>query len=409
MWKWTDSQNIKAIILDGNSLDDEYLSFPYHQYIQNINVFIVQDAYRVRPLRYDYIEYYDIPTLLQEILEKAKCSSFSVISISHNPLFLKEMMQNHIGTVLIGELKKEFLKNTPDFTNVSLKSLPNILLNKRMGYGAEVFSTYNKARRTMSLLRCESKIELSNHTFKTVELYFGGRYYAKRHEYLLNDPLSFVVRGFKQQYIESVDLFFESAIQFIRKKENVDILTSIPLKPHDIDIQKFDRFSSLKLNHNSKDEIRLQKVLQCKKDFSQKGNDLFVRKESVIGAFEVIQDVKGKNIVIIDDVFSTGATMFEAIKTLYDAGANNVIGILLAVNQMTESSSLIYQNLTCPCCGSPMELRMNSKNGQIFFGCKEYQSHPEEKYTIDVAEGLDMLKKINQLTVTDVIDLEDEY
>jgi len=409
MWKWTDSNHIKAIILDGDSLDNEFFEFPYDQYIPSVKVFIVKDIWKLKDIQQKCIEYYDISSLLQEILIKAKCHSFSVISISSSPLFLKEMMQNHIGTILMGDLKKDFLKNTPDFTQCSLKSLPNILTNKRTGYGAEVYATYSEARRTMSLLRCESEVELDNGVSKRTELYFGGRYYADKYQYLLNDPLSFLIKGFKNQYVKIIDLFFDSAIQFIRKKERIDILTYIPLKPKDIEMNKFDRFSSLKLEKNSKDGLTLQNILLCKKDFSQKGNDFFVRKETVKGAFVTTYDVRGKNIIIIDDVFVTGSTMVEAMKILYEAGANKVIAILLAVNQLTETSSISYKNLTCLYCESLMELKMNSKSGQMFFGCKEYKSHPDDKYTINVDKGLNLLKEINKLEVRDIIDLQDEY
>lgn len=409
MWKWTDSNHIKAIIIDADSLEKEFFEFPYHQYIPEVKVFIVKNIWNYEDIQQECIEYYDISSLLQEILIKAECESFSVISISSSPLFLKEMMQNHIGTILIGDLIKDFLKNTPDFTHCTLESLPNILSNKRIGYSAEVYATFGKPRKTMSLLRCESEIELDSGISKEIELYFGGRYYADKHLYLLNDPLSYIVKGFKFQYIKTVDLFFDSAIEFIRKKEEIDILTYVPLKPIDIEENKFDRFSSLKLERNINDGLTLQNVLLCKKNFSQKGNDLFVRKEVVKSAFQVTCDVKDKNIIIIDDVFSSGSTMFEAMRTLYQAGAKKVIAVLLAVNQLTESSSMSYKNLSCPYCGSPMELRMNSKNGQMFFGCKEYKSHPEDKYTIDVNKGLDLLKEKNKLEITDVIDLQDEY
>lgn len=35
MWKWTDPQNIKMLILDADSLDDEYLSFNYQTSLDN--------------------------------------------------------------------------------------------------------------------------------------------------------------------------------------------------------------------------------------------------------------------------------------------------------------------------------------------------------------------------------------
>lgn len=409
MWKWTDSNNIKAIILDGDSLENDFFEFPYNQYIPEVKIFVVKDIWDFEDIQQDCIEYYDISSLLQEILTKAECDSFSIISISSNPLFLKEMMQNHIGTILIGDLKKDFLKNTPDFTHCTLESLPNILSNKRTGYGAEVYATYSEAQKTMSLLRCESEVELDNCISKRIELYFGGRYYADKHQYLLNDPLSYIVKGFKFQYIQTVDLFFDSAIKFVRKKEDIDILTYIPLKPKDIEENKFDRFSSLQLKKNMNDGLILQNILFCKKNFSQKGNDLFVRKEVVKGAFEVTCDVNNKNIIIIDDIFTSGSTIFEAIKTLYKAGANKVIAILLAVNQMTESSSMRYQNLLCPYCGSSVQLKMNSKNEQMFFGCEKYKEHPEYKYTLNVDEGLKLLKEANKLEMIDIIDLQDEY
>lgn len=184
-------------------------------------------------------------------------------------------------------------------------------------------------------------------------------------------------------------------------------MTYIPLKPKDINEKKYDRFRNLKLVNSSQNGIKLQQVLGFNKDFSQKGNDLYVRKEIVKGAFNVLSDIKGKNIIVIDDVYSTGSTIEEAIKTLYENGANKVFAVLLAVNQMTESN-IEYQNLKCGECGNEMKLRKNKK-GELFFGCTAYYRHKAISTTMDLKQGLNLLKDKNKLEVTNDRDLEDEY
>lgn len=56
------------------------------------------------------------------------------------------------------------------------------------------------------------------------------------------------------------------------------------------------------------------------------------RLKNVKGAFAVknIEMIKNKNIVLLDDVTTTGATLKEARKTLIKAGAKKVIGITIA-------------------------------------------------------------------------------
>lgn len=262
----------------------------------------------------------------------------------------------------------------------------------------------------MSLLYCSESITLSDESEQNVDLYFGGRYYANKHMYILNDPLSYVVKKFKSRYVKAVDLFFDSACIHIARKEKIDYFTYIPLKPKDIKENKFDRFKSLKLTELKKGNIRLDNLLKCTKDFSQKGNDLYVRREVVKGTFQIIEnvDIENRTIVIIDDVFSTGSTIFEAAKTLYEAGAKKVIAIILSVNQLTESS-IEYKNLKCKVCGSNMRIRMNNNTGELFFGCENYMEHEEEKNTGELIPGMNALKKKNKFEIYEIIDLLDEF
>jgi ComF family protein len=55
------------------------------------------------------------------------------------------------------------------------------------------------------------------------------------------------------------------------------------------------------------------------------------RRENIKGAFKVIrpEEFRGKSILLVDDVFTTGSTMDECAGTLKEAGAEEVIGFTL--------------------------------------------------------------------------------
>jgi competence protein ComFC len=56
------------------------------------------------------------------------------------------------------------------------------------------------------------------------------------------------------------------------------------------------------------------------------------RLQNIIGSFEIknIEQIKGKTIIIIDDVTTTGGTMLEIMKVLKKSGAKKVIGFAVA-------------------------------------------------------------------------------
>jgi competence protein ComFC len=56
------------------------------------------------------------------------------------------------------------------------------------------------------------------------------------------------------------------------------------------------------------------------------------RLSNINGAFAVphTASVHGKNIILVDDVFTTGATMHEAARVLKNAGAKMIVGVVVA-------------------------------------------------------------------------------
>lgn len=54
------------------------------------------------------------------------------------------------------------------------------------------------------------------------------------------------------------------------------------------------------------------------------------RLKNVAGSFAASEDARGHTVLVIDDVYTTGATMGEAVRTLKAAGARRVYGITAA-------------------------------------------------------------------------------
>lgn len=224
----------------------------------------------------------------------------------------------------------------------------------------------------------------------------------------MDDPLSNLIRNFKQRYIPVIDDYFDSVVSFVNHNEKIDYLCYSPPKPKDFEEGRFNRFDSLKLSLAYKKGIQLENILECTKDFSQKGNDLYNRKEVVKGAYDVLVDIKDKHVVILDDVYSTGSTIEEIARTLYGNGAKQVTAILIAVNQMIQSTSLVYKHPVCKICGGNLKLRINQSSNKLFFGCENYRDGKQHSL-LNCKDGLKEVKMINKFEQIDLVDLEDIY
>lgn len=130
---------------------------------------------------------------------------------------------------------------------------------------------------------------------------------------------------FKKRYNKEADEYYDGALNLLNRNNPIDILTYVPMKPEDIRTGRFNRFQSLKLEKMNHQNIKLKNIVRCEKDFSQKHNDALHRAENVRGAYTVLEDVRGKNIAIIDDLYTTGSTISEIARVLYENGAQNVM------------------------------------------------------------------------------------
>lgn len=79
-------------------------------------------------------------------------------------------------------------------------------------------------------------------------------------------------------------------------------------------------------------------------------------------------DIKGKSILVLDDVITTGSTFTRAFELLKNAGAGRVVGLTLA-----KTVSIAEEDKPCAKCGKMMRLQKNHSTGERFWGCTGFR------------------------------------
>lgn len=82
-------------------------------------------------------------------------------------------------------------------------------------------------------------------------------------------------------------------------------------------------------------------------------------------------DLINKNIIVVDDQFTSSATAYEIATQLRNRGANNILFIALFY------LILPISNKVCPQCGKGMQIKINRKKGNKFYSCAPPQYRGE--------------------------------
>lgn len=90
------------------------------------------------------------------------------------------------------------------------------------------------------------------------------------------------------------------------------------------------------------------------------------RRNFISKYLKVIENIelRGKNIIVIDDQFTTSATAYEVTQKLHNKGAGNILFVaLFYLIDKVESEK------NCPTCGKILSIKINRKEGNKFFSC----------------------------------------
>jgi len=125
----------------------------------------------------------------------------------------------------------------------------------------------------------------------------------------------------------------------------IDVITAVPLHPQDEAKRGFDQVKPLA--RAVAKELHVPFVPLLKKSIrtkSQKSLSGAARAANLLGAFDVInsENLKGKRVLLIDDVVTTGATTNECAKMLkiYGAKAVYVLTIAVSANEKKQENEI---------------------------------------------------------------------
>lgn len=113
-----------------------------------------------------------------------------------------------------------------------------------------------------------------------------------------------------------------------------DILLPVPLHERRLREREFNQ-SALLAKHLSRHTgipVSLDSLIRTRDTAPQAGLSAGERRKNIRNAFYVQENgcIKGKNIILVDDVFTTGATLRECSRVLKRSGSENIYAVTLA-------------------------------------------------------------------------------
>lgn len=332
--------------------------------------------------------------ILVEILDKYDCNSNEAIIVTSDNNHLMYFSNYNIRCAHITKKWCNY-KIAPDYICQNVKSLVDVTTGKNGGFFAEAL-LQNKIKDKYCYL-LKNNCEVNGKAFT---IWAGGRYFAQgtaqSHYHLLSSKIISNKRD-GREFNDFTTIFYEMITSCVKIKAT-DMIISIPPKPG-----KANRFNRIldnlshRLNINNGDNF-----LYCNKDYgNNKIRGAHDREISLEGAFSVSDGINlvGRDVILIDDVLASGATIKEFVKVLYDAGVATVTVFVIGLNQLTSQwRNVRYVPLKCSLCDGEMNLRINSYNLRPFYGCENY---PNCNFTLDYDDGYQIIKKQNTMRLID--------
>jgi len=145
--------------------------------------------------------------------------------------------------------------------------------------------------------------------------------------------------------------YMASTVRREYKDEYIDIVTCVPMHPLDIRQRGYNQALLLARETGSLLELPVHNNLLVKVNRNSVQHSLTrqERQRNVDGVFEVsrsYRDLRGRTILLCDDIITTGSTLNECARVLREAGAGRVLCVCAAavVGSAEQSLKRVYVN-----------------------------------------------------------------
>lgn len=309
------------------------------------------------------------PVLHSDVLKILNVKTTELAYVSCNINFLRRALTFCRGTVWIREkITYGEISTSPDIICKDFSDFMNHLKSGDGGFVCEKCLS-NSKNAVGSIVPVVFPIDE-----KPAPIFVLGRYYGYSHYMKQKHPYSAAIYWNKKKgskfygsFEEIFSKMYQATVNAIGRQIHIDAICSVP--PHLGEDSRFvhtvERIAEkLKLENLGENFV-------CIKEYpKQRGMSSGGRQENITGAFQYMGNLEGKNVILLDDVVTTGSTLRECVRMLYQAGAENVISIVLAVNQFPGNYwSSAEPEVICPYCGDSMHLLVNSTRKTFFYSC----------------------------------------
>ena len=194
----------------------------------------------------------------------------------------------------------------------------------------QVCGICGKGKFTYLCKRCENRLNKIAIFGKDEyqDKYFENHYYIFKYD----DIIRSIIIDYK---FNEKAYIYRSIAEFINKNKKVysklyfyDIIMPVPISKKRKKVRGYNQSLLIAKEMAKIYDLKLKKniIIKTKNNMAQRNLNKKDREANVVNAYKIIEtkEITNKKILLIDDIFTTGATVNECSKTLKNAGAKKI-------------------------------------------------------------------------------------